>query len=61
MKVKIEVAAGISALISILECRCHSGFGPPRSKSASGYGPPFAVWTLYQTFLLSIVCIIFGN
>ena len=28
-------------------CRCHSGFGPPadldpRSKSASGYGPPFA-------------------
>ena len=23
-------------------CRCHSGFGPPRSKSASEYGPPFA-------------------
>ena len=23
-------------------CRCHSGFGPPPSKSASGYGPPFA-------------------
>ena len=40
MKVKIEVAAGISALISFLECRCHSGFGPPRSESASGYGPP---------------------
>ena len=36
---------GISALISLLEYRCHSGFGPladldSRSKSASGYGPP---------------------
>ena len=37
MKVKIEVAAGISALISFLECRCHSGFGPPRSESANNF------------------------
>ena len=43
-------------------CRCHSGFWPPWSKSASGYGPPFAdLGPLYQTFLLSIFCIIFGN
>ena len=39
MKVKIEVAAGISALISFLECRCHSGFGPPQSISVGGFGP----------------------
>ena len=30
-----------------MPARCHSGFGPPadlgpRSKSACGYGPPFA-------------------
>ena len=35
---------------------------PPRSKSASRYGPPFAdMDPPYQTFLLSILCIIFGN
>ena len=31
----------------VWQCRCHSGLdppriGPPQSKSASGYGPPFA-------------------
>ena len=35
---------GISALISLLECRCHSGVtfwtGGGGSKSASGYGSP---------------------
>ena len=41
---------GIYALISLLECRCPSGCGPPgsnpladmdpQSKSESGYGPP---------------------
>ena len=34
----------------------------PRSKSASGCGPPFAdLDPSYQTFLLSILCIIFGT
>ena len=33
----------------------------PRPKSASGCGPPSQIWTPYQTFLLSIVCVIFGN
>ena len=34
----------------------------PRSKSAGGYGPPFAdLDPPYQTFLLSILCIIFGK
>ena len=34
----------------------------PRSKSVSGYGPPFAnLDPPYQTFLLSILYIIFGN
>ena len=39
------------------------GFGLPRSKSASGYGPPLADLNppSYQTFLLSILFIIFGN
>ena len=45
------VALGISALISLLECRCHSGFGPPFEDLDHSY----------QTFLLSILCIIFGN
>ena len=35
---------------------------PPRSKSAGGYGLPFRRFELsYQTFLLSILCIMFGN
>ena len=34
----------------------------PRSKSVSGYGPPLRRFEPpYQTFLLSILCIIFGN
>ena len=40
MKVKIEVAAGISALISFLECRCHSGFGPPGPNPPADMDPP---------------------
>ena len=37
------------------------GFGP-RSKSASAYGPSFTdLDPPYQTFLLSILCIMFGN
>ena len=35
---------------------------PPRSKSAGGYGLPFRRFELsYQTFLLSILCIMFGS
>ena len=35
---------------------------PPRYKSAGGYGLPFRRFELsYQTFLLSILCIMFGN
>ena len=43
-----------------MPARCHSGFGPPadlglRSKSARGYGPPFAdLDPPYQTFLMSM-------
>ena len=37
-------------------------FDHTRSKSASGYRPPFAdLDPPYQTFLLSIVCIILGH
>ena len=57
---------GISALISLLECRCHSGvtfwriWGP---NPLADMDPPFADLDPrpYQTFLFSIVCIIFGN
>ena len=35
--------------------RCHSGFGP-----TADLDPPSQIWTPYQTFLLSIVCIILG-
>ena len=53
---------GISALISLLECRCHilDRGGP---NPLADMDPPFADLDPrpYQTFLLSIVCIIFGN
>ena len=58
---------GISALISLLECRCHSGVtfwtGGGGPNPLADMDPPFADLDPrpYQTFLLSIVCIIFGN
>ena len=38
-KAKIGVALGISALISLLECRCPSGFGPPLDLDPPGPNP----------------------
>ena len=57
----------ITRITDILR-QCHSRFGPPADLDApvhiyaSGYGSPFAdLDPLYQTFLWSIVCIVFGN
>ena len=49
------------------ECRYHSRFEPPADFRPPGpnpladMDPPSQIWTPYQTFLLSIVCIIFDN
>ena len=53
---------GHFALVSQWICSLR-GFGPPpQSTSADGYGPPLRRFGLpYQTFLLSIVYIVFGN
>ena len=67
LKAKIGVALGKSVPISFLECRYHSGFEPPADfrppspNPLTDMDPPSQIWTPYQTFLLSILCIIFGN
>ena len=34
---------------------------PPGQNPLADMDPPSQIWTPYQTFLLSITCIIFGN